>query len=210
MNIIDSGVGIKKENLNVIFNRFEQIHDEQINENLGSGLGLFITKGILEKIGGDIKIESEYGKGSNFQVRIKKVKFEKIESSSSQRNSNSVTDISFIDNKILRAEDLENNIKLLKAFLEPYRLEIETARNGLELIQKAANFKPNLIITDIKMPNMDGMEAKKKLELLEETKNIPIIALSAVLSEEDIISPFDGFLKSLLVKKNLLRKFQNF
>ena len=60
------------------------------------------------------------------------------------------------------------------------------------------------------MPNMDGMEAKKKLELLEETKNIPIIALSAVLSEEDIISPFDGFLKKPVSKEKLIEEISKF
>ena len=206
--IKDSGIGIKKENLNLIFKNFEQINDPNSMKNRGSGLGLYITKRIIEEMGGTVDVKSEYGEGTTFIVTLKNIEID--QSFDAKNNSLQELQYEFFGGRLLLVDDLENNLKLLEAYLSPYNFEIETAKDGLELISKAIRFKPDLIITDVKMPTMDGEEAKKKLEKISNLKDIPIIALSAVLNPGEISGKFNSFLKKPVEKKALLAEISKY
>jgi signal transduction histidine kinase/DNA-binding response OmpR family regulator len=206
--IKDSGIGIKKENLNLIFKNFEQINDPNSMKNRGSGLGLYITKRIIEEMKGTVEVKSEYGEGTTFIVTLKNIEID--QSLNSSKNSIQELQYEFFGGRLLLVDDLENNLKLLEAYLSPYNFDIETAKDGLELISKAIKFKPDLIITDVKMPTMDGEEAKKKLDVISNLKDIPIIALSAVLNPGEISGKFNSFLKKPVEKKALLAEISKY
>lgn len=175
----DTGKGIPLEKQAVIFNRFEKL-DANIQ---GFGLGLSICKSILEKMGGSIDFESEVGKGSRFRfilpyrqkltspdtVGVRKEKSEEV-----LPEGKTLT--------ILIAEDIDCNYELLKAILgKTYRLI--RARTGIEAVTLFSEKKPDLILMDMKMPELDGIDATKIIR--ETSPEIPIVALTAFAYDSD-------------------------
>jgi len=203
----DTGIGIPNETKSYVFERFRQADETTTRKYSGTGLGLTISKSLVETLGGKIWFESETGIGSSFYFSLpysKDITFGEIPSETSvlkQRN--------WINKKILIAEDATSNYKFLEAVLEKTNVKISWAKNGkevLEMVQKTPDF--DLILMDIQMPVLNGNEAVK---LLKSTGNkIPIIAQTAYTMEEEkqeivdigyndfIIKPID---MNLLLKK---------
>lgn len=180
----DSGIGINKNQLNFIFERFRQA-SESMNRNYeGAGLGLSISKAFVEMLGGKIWVESEKEKGSTFYFTIP-YEYQVIEnfeetSFSSDFNHN----IKKI--KIVIAEDDEISAYLITKFLEPFAKEIIRTKTGLETVQYCQNNPDvDLILMDIQMPEMNGYEAIQKIRRFN--NEVIIIAQTAhVLSEDKI------------------------
>lgn len=175
--VIDTGIGIAKEKQNSIFDRFTQAGKEITRQYGGSGLGLSITKRLLELQNSNITVESEIGKGSKFYFRLK---FNKVSS-----NFNSITEVStsyyrsLYGTKVLLVEDNEVNRLVATEFLKRWEVFIEHAENGIEALEKLNKERFDLILMDIQMPEMDGYETTKIIRKNQKYKNLPIIALTA-------------------------------
>ena len=183
----DTGIGIKEEDLPKLFGSFQQVDVKKNHSKEGTGLGLAISKQLVELMGGKIGIESEYGKGSTFYFTIPQTVIantvEEIEELGINLGGTDVEDIRFIapNASILLVDDNEMNIKVGKALLEPFRMNIDTAGNGLEALDMIMNKKYDLVFMDHMMPEMDGIEATHEVRKLEDDyyRELPIIALTA-------------------------------
>ena len=223
----DSGIGLSADNKEKIFNRFYQVKYTHTQNNKGFGLGLSIVKDIVKLHKGNINISSQLKKGSSFEVKLLKGNahfksndivisskdlaeentLEKIQKKVSDRKNKKET--------ILIVEDHVEIQEALKELLENENYAILQAFNGMEGLKLASTSLPNLIISDVMMPEMDGIELSKKIKFNSITSHIPIIILTANTTNKDkmqgfetgadeyIIKPYDeDFLKNRI--KNLL------
>jgi PAS domain S-box-containing protein len=207
----DSGIGIRKESLENIFDRFEKEDHGPSRISEGSGLGLSISKGMIHMIGGNIRVDSEIGAGSCFSVRIP-----------IQAKVTATLDVPVVDHKknitkkpsILIAEDDETNSYFLKALLERETdANILHALNGREAIELVkANPDIVLVLMDMKMPEVNGFEATKQIKLLR--KELPVIAITAYAMSGDeervLMAGCDAYLSKPISKRNLLQKMGEF
>ena len=177
----DTGIGIEPEKVDHIFERFVKLNSFA----QGTGLGLSICQMIIEKIGGEIGVTSELGKGSTFYFTIPYEEAgelgEIFKMSKTESKGNTVNRVQQIK-KILVAEDVESNFILLKNLIgREYTLL--WAKDGVEAIEMYKQYQPDLILMDIKMPRMDGLEATHIIRSY--SKEVPIIALTAYAFETD-------------------------
>lgn len=174
----DNGIGMSEEFQKRMFEPFTQEKDTQAN--MGSGLGLFIVKQLVESMGGSIRVESKTGRGSRFIVSLS------LELVPSKKNFEAVPDnTDFLDGiRVLLCEDNEINAEIATQMLERRGVTVESAENGkigLEKFEASEEGYYDLILMDIRMPVMDGFEAAKQIQKLDrsDAKEIPIIALTA-------------------------------
>ena len=187
MFVSDTGSGIEKEDLEHIFETYVS-RDADTNQN-GYGLGLPLCKIIVEKLGGSISVESEPGKGSTFTFTLP---FEGSIGGMEQNKGTSTTSVRTIRisgrtddisaKTILVAEDEDHNYELVKIVLQK-RYKLLRAHNGIEAVTINEDEKPDLILMDIRMPGMNGLDATR---IIKEVSNTPVIALSAYAYEENI------------------------
>jgi|GEM_PF-2528848 len=188
----DTGIGLKEEEQKKIFKAFSQADGSTTRDYGGTGLGLTISKQLVELMGGKIWVESEYGKGSNFifELELKEVQITKEAQADIQIEESNIQNrlkrnINLLKNcKILLAEDNEINQEIVSGLLENSSIELDIAKNGKEAVEKFKENRYTLILMDIQMPIMDGYEATKIIRELD--KNIPIIAITANAMKEDI------------------------
>ncbi len=236
IKVTDYGQGIAPEGLGHIFNRFFQMDDSYTREKQGSGIGLALTKELVELMQGEIYVESELGKGSSFKVVLpmeeikshKAVFDQSISKSASLLETPPITAIrrsvpsAIHANKILIVEDNED----MRFFIEEQlkeTYEIIEATNGEQGLEKAIELVPDLIITDVMMPKIDGITLCKRLKSDRITSHIPIIMLTAKAGVENKIvglemgadvyltKPFNGKevkvrVKNLILERAKLRK----
>jgi signal transduction histidine kinase len=197
IEVVDSGIGISEEQQKRLFTSYSQA-DSSITKNFGgTGLGLAISKQIVELMQGTIWIESELNKGSKFIFTIKAKKRTenagKVLSTTSPSGSSAgskATDFDFKGYTILVAEDMAFNREILGKYLEKTGISIDFAENGKVAVSMFAEHpeRYNLILTDVHMPEMDGVEATRAIRALElpRAKDITIIAMTADAFREDI------------------------
>jgi CheY-like chemotaxis protein len=202
IQIMDTGRGIDKEKLGELFKRFSQVHDEISVKERGTGLGLYISKEIINKLGGVIGVESNVGKGTTFIIELPNVIVLSDEEDSFEFIYN------FFGDTVLIADDFPVNIELLEAYLSPYDLNVETAKNGEELVRKAKNSKIGLIITDLKMPGFGGELALK--ELRKNNIKTPIILISALKVQDIIKKEFNSFLQKPIEETAFIKEVSRF
>ena len=177
IEVYDTGRGIKKEDLNRLYNKFDRLDVEKNATIEGTGLGLAITKKLVELLNGTINVESEYGKGTKFNVIIPQ-KIGNNTSKEEQVITNKIIDYS--DKKILIVDDNKLNIKVAKRNIEDLNFkEIDECYNGLECLEKIKSGKKyDIILMDIMMPTMDGEQVLKELKNIKDF-DTPVIALTA-------------------------------
>ena len=185
IEVIDTGIGMNKEAQEIVFKPFEQ-YEEIKHKHNGTGLGLAITKELIEKMNGNIVLSSEVGVGTKFLFWISVLELKDYEEIHSNRNKEIVSvKTNNRDFKILVADDTKVNRDLLVQFLHSYNIETFEASDGLEVMEEIKKHKFDLIFMDILMPNLDGIETMKKLRMNSEYRDIPIIAISANVFEDD-------------------------
>ncbi len=178
ISVQDTGRGIKAENINKLFNKFERLDIELNTTTEGTGLGLAITKSLVEMMGGKINVQSQFGQGSLFMVQIPQ-QISKRSSSLETINPYSSDDIDYGHKKILIVDDNKLNIKVAKKALQDFDFDIDECYNGEECLNKIkqGNYY-DLILMDIMMPVMNGEMTMRKLKE-DNNFNTPVIALTA-------------------------------
>ncbi|HWU44697.1 MAG TPA: ATP-binding protein, partial [Bdellovibrio sp.] len=188
-SISDTGTGIPTDKQHLLFQSFVQADSSITRKFGGSGLGLTISKNLVELMGGQIWFSSQEGHGSTFYFTIPYSPTEGV-SESAHVHENVVAPESVSRNaRILLVDDTEDNRFLLLTYLKKYPFDVVQAENGKEAYEKATHENFDLILMDIQMPVMDGYEATQKIREWEknhEQRSIPIIAVSANAMAEDI------------------------
>jgi signal transduction histidine kinase/DNA-binding response OmpR family regulator len=183
MSVTDTGIGIAENRMEHIFNEFEQESMHTSKQYGGTGLGLNITKTLIELQGGVIRVESKKGKGTTFYFTIP---FEHGKLTAVPKEPAPVkSDLSILvkDRKILVVDDEPYNRKLLSSLLQPFEVEVYEASDGEEACELARHIPFDLILMDIRMPKMNGVDATKQIKAMK--TNVPIVALSAGTIDED-------------------------
>ncbi len=186
--VIDTGIGLTKEQQAYLFKSFTQADGSTTRKYGGTGLGLTISRQLVELMNGKIWIESEIDVGSKFIFEIDLVELDSINANSIEIDEKlEIQDISFLSgSEILLVEDNQINQEIIIGLLEDSGINIEIANNGKEAVEKfeTNHKKYELILMDLQMPIMDGYEATKIIREID--KDIPIIALTANAMREDI------------------------
>ncbi|PIQ25873.1 hypothetical protein COW36_22315 [bacterium (Candidatus Blackallbacteria) CG17_big_fil_post_rev_8_21_14_2_50_48_46] len=213
--IEDTGIGIEPEAQETIFEAFLQEDSHTTKRYGGTGLGLTITRRLVEMMNGSIQLESIPGQGSIFQVCLKQVPIVTLFSHEEQEKENLPEQILFTpDSHVLIVDDVEINRRLMLEMLKRYQFKLSEAENGqtaLDLIQQE---KPDLIFMDIRMPVMDGYEAIQILRQDPKFKDIPVIALTASVLEQDrhniMKAGFDVYLHKPATLKQIIEVMANY
>lgn len=206
----DTGIGISPEHHEIIFERFRQIDSGHSILHGGSGLGLSIAKAYVELMGGNIKVESEPGKGAEFIVTFPLVKAEKVKTQQ-EITSSFETSVEQNGKIILVAEDEDINWFFLDQLLTRLNYKLLRAVNGREAVKVCLENKNiDVVLMDIKMPVMNGFEALEEIRKIK--PELPVIAQTAYALPADIErlkASFDDFITKPIDRHILLEKIQN-
>jgi len=187
----DTGIGISAENMSRLFKPFVQLDSRLSREYSGTGLGLVLVQRMAELHGGSVTVESEVGKGSRFTVSLpwRPARVEAAEERAGEvrevEMEPSVRMADLPEIRILLAEDNEDNIYLISDYLRHRGYQVVVARDGAEAVERALEVCPHLILMDIQMPRVDGLEAIRRIRLRQELAGVPIIALTALVMPGD-------------------------
>ncbi|AUT04301.1 hybrid sensor histidine kinase/response regulator [Nostoc sp. CENA543] len=188
--VIDTGTGITPEQAETIFLPFEQAGNQK-RQTEGTGLGLAISQKIIALMGSQIRVKSELGKGSNFCFEVDFSESQDWAKASRVVEKGTITGYQGAERTILIADDKWENRSVIVNLLEPVGFTVIEANNGQEVWEKVQFYKPNLIITDLVMPVMDGFELIKNLRKSDQYKHIPIITSSASVFSIDQYKSID-------------------
>ena len=210
ISVEDTGIGIKEQNIDKLFNKFERLDLEDNITIEGTGLGLAITKKLVDLMHGKIIVQSVFGKGSKFTVCLDqrivknptiKVEVEKI-----------VDEVNAQNKKVLLVDDNKINLKVAERLLETYGIEVESVESGFACLDKISEGKKyDLIMLDDMMPKMSGVETLKKLKAIPgfATKTIALTANALTgMREKYLQDGFDDYLAKP-INKNELNKIIN-
>lgn len=189
ITVKDTGIGIREEDMDKLFNSFTRIEEKRNRSIEGTGLGLKLTQNLVHLMGGEIGVQSEYGKGSEFTAKIpQKVvdskpvgDFEKRYQQPVNISERKEKTIVAPDAHILVVDDVEINLKVIKGLLKKTHIQIDTAGSGMECLQCVKNNHYNIIFLDHMMPEMDGLETLQQMKITSDNlnKGTPVIMLTA-------------------------------
>jgi len=180
----DSGIGIPEDKSDIIFDRFRQIDDSHTREYGGTGLGLTISKKLIELLGGKIWFNSEPCKGSEFYFTLPALSVPDITERMDNDIINDPSELDWKGKTILIVEDDGSNYRLINALIQKTKAEIVYAVNGREAVDiYSSDNHIDMILMDMRMPVMDGFEATR--EIRKKSQSVPIIALTAFVMPED-------------------------
>lgn len=214
--VSDTGVGIPQDKLEAIFETFTQATSSTTRKFGGTGLGLTISKRLLELQESNIRVESELGKGSTFSFCLK---FDKIvDQDAARRSKEEIEYLPLEDLHVLVVDDNVMNRVVLEQFLQKWQLKYQSVEGGKEALEIIKEQSFNLILLDIQMPEMDGYEVTKIIrETADSNQDIPIVALSADIysnvHDKIIASGMDDFVSKPFKPDELysiLQKYQEF
>lgn len=189
ISVKDTGMGIKKEALSKLFDRFERLDNSNNHKIEGTGLGMSITRSLVDQMNGNIDVRSEYGKGSVFTLMIPQGirGYETIgvfsEDSITSDNSNKAEEHKFTapEAQILIVDDNKINLRVASALLKFSKIQIDTADSGMACLEKITQKRYNIILLDHRMPEMSGVETlvRIKADNTHMCADVPIIAMTA-------------------------------
>ena len=207
ITVEDSGRGIKKENIDKMFTKFQRIDEDRNTTIEGTGLGLAITKQLVELMGGKIIVHTVYGEGSKFTVVLNQ-RIEAVEQVEEKHKVSSTLNLNNV--KILIVDDNALNIKVANKLLERYNANMITSvDNGFDCVEKIkSGEKYDVILLDDMMPKMSGVETLQKLKELPGF-NTPVVALTANaitgMREKYLADGFDNYLAKPMEKEQVIQ-----
>ncbi|BCL33907.1 ATP-binding protein [Nostoc sp. MS1] len=187
LSVVDTGIGITPENLANLFQPFVQVENSYTRRYAGTGLGLSLAKRIAELHGGSISAESAVNQGSRFIVTLPWTEPEKQTREAVKESEIKSEELETISSEplILLAEDNEANVLTITQYLKAYGYRLVLANNGQEAVEIAKTQRPQLILMDVQMPQMDGLEATRQIRADADIAHIPIIALTSFAMRSD-------------------------
>ena len=210
--VSDTGIGIPEAFLTEVFGLFSQRHGKHDSHYGGTGLGLAISQRLARLMGGEISVESEIGKGAAFTLRLPGVVIAGPVPRATVEQPGE-RQWQFEPARLLLVDDVASNRALLVSYLAACDFELQQAGNGVEALRQVARQAPALILMDITMPVMDGLEATRRLKADASYRSIPVIAISASATPDrvsEIRAQCDGFLSKPLSRAGLLAALAEF
>lgn len=208
----DTGRGIKKEDISKLFNKFERIDEDRNTTIEGTGLGLAITKSLAEMMGGKITVDSKFESGSVFRVYLE----QEIISMEIPEDKTEEIEIDYTANpgkRILIVDDSKINLKVANQILKPYNFNVKMVESGFEALELMESQTFDLILMDIMMPKMNGVETLRRLKLIDGF-DIPVIALTADAiegtDEKYLNAGFDAYLSKPIDRYELDRVLKKY
>jgi CheY-like chemotaxis protein len=215
VSVVDQGIGIAPEDQEKVFEKFKQIGDTLTDKPKGTGLGLPICKQIVEYHGGQIWVESELGRGSEFSFTLPINKPTELRTDDVEPSLNSMTQpdkmnsatLEVTEKKILVVDDNENIRIYLRQELEAADYCVIEAEDGLKAITKVKKDEPNLILLDVMMPGINGFDVAAVLKNDPKTMNIPVVILSIIEdADRGYLIGVDGYFTKPVNMDKLLEK----
>ena len=206
ITVEDSGIGIPKEQQEDIFSAFTQQKGQRVKEYGGTGLGLAIVKKLVDLMGGTIELTSEVGQGSTFTIKLHNV----VVSSQELQERKQQKEVIFEPAKILIVDDIELNRTLIYEYLKKMPFTLMQANNGKEALELIEENNFDIVLTDIKMPIMDGYEAT---HIIKDKHHIPVVAITASVVEtanDEVNAIFDAFLEKPLSFDTLVQTLSEY
>ncbi len=218
LNVTDTGIGIKEEDLERIFENFQQVDTELNRDVEGTGLGLSITKQFVHMMGGNIRTESVYGQGTTFIITIPQQVASEEERNLMERKNDAAVNVMFScpDCRLLVVDDNQINLRVAEGFLNKYGAKIDLVKSGKDAIAKVEEVDYDIIFMDHMMPGMDGVETTKIVRRICKNKGRQpvILALTANVikgaQEMFLENGFDGYLPKPLDKNHLHEEMARF
>ena len=209
ISVEDSGRGIKKENIDKLFTKFQRLDEDRNTTVEGTGLGLAITKQLVELMGGKVIVHTVYGEGSKFTIILDQP-IEK-ESSLQQLKKPTIKHLDLTGYRVLLVDDNTLNLKVGTQLLNRYHAEVDCVDNGYRCLEKIMSGEEyDIILLDDMMPKMSGVETLKELKKLPNF-SIPVVALTANaitgMREKYLQDGFDDYLAKPIEKEELIRVF---
>src|SRR4029077_11506207 len=205
--VSDTGIGIAPEQVPRLFQDFVQA-DESIQRRFGgSGLGLSICKRIIEQMGGEIGVSTEVGKGSVFRFRLKLP----IGDAQHVADSDGTSDQKSYDElrekiaalgrplRVLSADDNTTNQIVVVKMLQSLAVQVDTVGNGIEAVTAVSRFAYDLVLMDMRMPEMDGLQAARTIRSATAGAGVPIVAVTANAFADDVNACFDAGMNDFVV-----------
>ena len=209
ISVEDTGIGIKKESIGRLFDKFDRLDIERNTTIEGTGLGLAITKKLVEMMGGTINVSSIYGKGSIFVVNIVQKISKMSKPVSKEKKDTNSNNIDYSSKTILVVDDNELNLKVANRALSDLNVKIDESLSGKDAIEKVKKNKYDIILLDIMMPEMNGEETLVELKKLKDF-DTPVVALTADAltgSKDKYLSEgFDGYIAKPFTRDQIKEK----
>lgn len=208
ISVADTGVGIAESMQEKIFQSFFQIESDNTRKYGGTGLGLSISQKLMQVMGGSLMVDSTPGKGSKFTMLLKSVETSSSQPQEQRSYDWADKDIHFDEALILVVDDVRFNRELAKSFLHTLNLKVIEAENGKHGIEMCKQHLPDLVLMDLRMPEMNGYEATQLLRQSDDTKHIPIVAFTASSMKHDealIKKLFSYYLRKPISRGELLK-----
>ena len=222
ISVKDTGIGIKEDEIEYVFDAYERADFKKNQETQGTGLGLNITKNLVELMGGEIGVKSEYGRGTEFFVEIPQSVFDDKSYDYSTKVGNTkkqafVIPFTTVDTKALVVDDNMVNLKVAAGLISKYQIDVTTVKSGEEAIKTLKEDNNyDIVFMDHLMPGMDGIACTKIIRNSEDSKikNIPIVALTANakvgVEEEFAKAGMNGYLSKPINLRELCAVLESF
>jgi signal transduction histidine kinase/DNA-binding response OmpR family regulator len=210
--IKDTGIGISPKNQIKIFDAFVQTDGQDTRQYGGTGLGLAICRKLANLMNGDLLIESRLNEGSTFSLKLTNLEISESLFIDGEETLNRNT-ITFSPAKILIVDDIAENRLLLREFLHEFKFEIEEAADGLEAIELIKESFYDLVLTDIRMPHMDGWELIRYIREVLTNHTLPVVAVTASVMKEDyehLMKVFEAIIEKPVNRSLLISVLQRF
>jgi PAS domain S-box-containing protein len=209
IDVIDTGIGIPKKDQKAIFEIFSQQSGQTSRQYGGTGLGLTITKRLVEKMGGNISVVSEPGKGAHFSILLPNIERNLTLKRKKHAFADETKNFLFDPATIFVVDDVASNREAVESLLSRTSLRISTAESGEIALEILNHTTPDLILLDMRMPGIDGYEVAQRIKEMPEKKHIPIIAYTASVFSSDKIEEsghFAGVLYKPVTRAELIHE----